>query len=481
MLVAELFPYANVAYDILTVLYVLTIATVVGVILSENRNPVKSLAWVTVLALLPVMGLVLYLFFGRNLKGIRLVSRQDQRLLRSRTHFQHANVAELPLSDESKQMIRLTDTLMPPHFFTHTKTEIFSSGHDKFKALKRDLLAAEQYINLQYYIIENDHTGRELCNILVEKVKQGVKVRMLYDHVGSFTIHASFFKRLRKAGIDAHPFLEVTFTQLANRLNWRNHRKIVVIDGKVGYIGGMNIADRYVKGERTQKPWRDTHLRLEGDAVAALQYSFAIDWNVTSREVLPEVIPAFDQPPTMQGGLQVVSSSPTDRWNRISVVFLKAISLAQKSIYIQTPYFLPNDALLKALQCAALAHVDVRLMLPRRPDSLLLRYASNSYLKECMLSGIKVYFYESAMLHAKTVIMDDEFVTTGSTNFDFRSFEHNLECNVMVYDPHFCQQMKDLFLADQEQSTRVTLAQWKKRSVWQKALESMVRLMSPIL
>ena len=324
--------------------------------------------------------------------------------------------------------------------------------------------------------------GQQLIELLMNKAREGVQVRVLYDYVGSFYFRPRVLKRMRAAGIEVHPFLKLTLTQFALRVNWRNHRKIVIIDGKVGYVGGMNIAARYVTGDKHWAPWRDTHLRITGEAIAALQYSFAIDWNFTTRKLLSNKTMQQNKP--SQGHdyiVQMMSSGPTNRWNNISIVFFKAITLAKKQVYIQTPYFLPSESLLKALQSAALSGVDVRLMLPRRPDSWMLRMATGSYIKQCMQSGIKIYFYEPTVMHAKVVIVDDEFVTTGSTNFDFRSFEHNFEFNTLVYSTEFNREMKDIFMADMEQCTRLRLGEWKQRPLKQKAIESIIRLISPIL
>jgi len=486
MIRAELFPYANVVYNILMVLYVITVLTLVVVVLSENRNPVKSMAWVLVLVLLPVVGLIVYLIFGRSLKGMRLISRSDLRELHHLNHFQDHPDKKCDLSDDSRQLISLVDKLTAPHLFFNNGVEVFTTGRDKFESLKRDIEAATSYIHVQYFIIENDLTGSELIQLLMEKARQGVKVRVLYDYVGSFYFKPSVLKMMRAAGIVVHPFLELTFTQFAFRVNWRNHRKIVVIDGNVGYMGGMNIADRYVTGDKKWSPWRDTHLRITGDAVAALQYSFAIDWNFTTRTLLIDETKFEERatPPSDTGNsyvMQMMTSGPTDRWNNVSFVFLKAISLAKRSVYIQSPYFLPSDALLKALQSAALAGIDVRLMIPRKPDSLMLRLATGSYIKECLQAGIKIYFYEPTVMHAKVVIIDDEFVTAGSTNFDFRSFEHNFECNALIYSKPFNQQMKEIFNQDLNRCTRLSMGKWKQRPLLEKAMESVVRLISPIL
>ena len=482
MLLAELFPYANVVYNILLVLYFLTVLAVIVVVLSENRNPVKSMAWVLVLVLLPVVGLIIYLIFGRSLKGMSLISRSALRELRRMNDFAYPSQATEGLSDESRQLISLVNKLAGPHLFVGNDVKVFTDGVSKMEALKRDIAAATDHIHFQYFIIEKDDVGGDLIDLLIKKAHEGVQVRVLYDYVGSFYVRPRMLKQMRAAGIEIHPFLELTLTQFAFRVNWRNHRKIVVIDGQVGYVGGMNIADRYVTGDKQWSAWRDTHLRVTGEAVTALQYSFAIDWNFTTRKLLNSPTLRYEGTPVKDDiVMQMMGSGPTNRWNNISFVFFKAITLAKHRVYVQTPYFLPSDALLKALESAALSGVDVRLMIPRKLDSEMLRLATGSYIKECLLSGIKVYYYEPTVLHAKVVIVDDEFVTTGSTNFDFRSFEHNFEFNALIYNKEFNSKMRTIFEADMEQCTRLSMSKWKQRPLMQKALESIVRLMSPIL
>ena len=482
MIFAELFPYASIVYNIATVLYIIMVLAVIGVVLGENRNPVKSIAWVLVLVLLPVVGLVIYLIFGRSLKGMKLISRSELRELRRLNDFPDQVSLDPDVSDDSRQLITLVNKLTEPHLFTGNDIEVFTTGQNKFEALLRDIEAARDYVHVQYFIIEGDETGTRLIDLLMQKAREGVQVRVLYDYVGSFYTRPSVLKKMRSAGIEVHPFLELSLMQFAFRVNWRNHRKIVVIDGKIGYVGGMNIANRYVTGDKKWLAWRDTHLRITGEAVAALQYSFAIDWNFTTRELLKLPTMRYETPPQHQQHIvQMVGSGPSDRWHNISFVFFKAITLAKKCIYVQTPYFLPSDAVLKALQSAALAGVDVRLMIPRKPDSMMLRLATGSYIKECMQAGIKVYLYENTVMHAKVVIVDDEFVTTGSTNFDFRSFEHNFEFNALIYSREFNRQMRDIFDADIQQCSRLRMGQWKQRPLIQKALESIVRLISPIL
>lgn len=459
--------------------YVFTIIVILAIVISENRNPVKSLGWITVLLMLPLIGIILYLFFGRSIKNTRMISRRNRRKLKKLETIRPVDIKKLSFSDSTKQQIRLARSLTGAFYYGNNNVEIFNDGKMKFDSLERDIASAKESINLQYYIFEGDAVGNRIADLLLKKASEGVKVRLIYDHVGSFHVKSRFFKKLQKGGIEAHPFFKVNFPLLGYRLNWRNHRKIAVIDDKIGYIGGMNVADRYVDGGKFDV-WRDTHLRIEGPGVAALLYSFAVDWNFMGQPVIEQQIT-----PDMQHkgdvGVQLITSGPTNQWNNIEMMFHKAIANAKRNVYIQTPYFLPTEGLLKALVTASLSNVDVRIMLPYRTDSAILRYASFSYITECLRAGIKIYLYKPGMLHSKMIIVDEELTSIGSTNFDFRSFEHNFEANMFIYSKEINTRATDSFLADQAQSIRVNAADWKKRPVTKKWAESLLRLLSPIL
>lgn len=462
--------------------YAITILSLVVVMVSENRNPVKSLAWVTVLLLLPVGGAVLYLFFGRSIKNTHILSRRNKKRLRGAQLA--PEVASIPrqLSDDNRRQVQLARSLSGAGFYEGNSVEVFTDADAKLDALERDLKKATKYIHLQYYIFEDDATGRRIADILMERAAAGVKVRVIYDHVGSFHVASRFFKKMAAAGVEVHPFFKVAFPTFASKINWRNHRKLVVIDGEIGYVGGMNIADRYRDGGRKFAFWRDTHLRLTGPAVAAIQYSFATDWLFTGGTLLTET--AGSTSPAVKGlrcDAQLVTSGPVNRWGNIELLFLRAIGSAKKRIYIQTPYFLPTESLLRALESAALARVDVRVMIPYRSDSAMLTHASRSYISESLAAGIKVYMYEAGMLHSKMVLVDDDFCSVGSTNFDFRSFEHNFESNLLVYGPEFCSKMSHIFQRDTAKCRRIKAAEWKRRPLGHKIIESIVRLLSPIL
>lgn len=476
--------YTHLFWNIYTItalwlLYAITIISCIVVVLSENRNPIRSLAWVLALIFLPGIGLIFYLFFGRSLRGRQMISRRNKRTLFHSQTIRH-DLKEQDLTNTEQQVVKITHRVSRYPFTLNNKADIFVSGDKKFEALKRDLLKASHSIYLQYYIFQDDTLGNEIADILISKAREGVEVKVIYDHVGSFSSSNKFFARMNASGVAVHPFFRVTFPQLANRVNWRNHRKIVIIDNTIGYIGGMNIADRYLGTAEGGNPWRDTHLRLEGDIVNSLINAFCIDWNFMKNDVLISDR-NINHEISNATGMQLITSGPTEPWDNLELTFLKAIAGANKCVYIQTPYFLPTDALLRALEAAALANVDVRIMLPLKSDSKMLGYASFSYVTQCLKAGIKVYLYTPGMLHSKVMIIDDSFVTTGSVNFDFRSFENNFEGNVLIYDKALNRQMKDIFFEDLKLSRKITLSVWRRRPRVKRSLESVLRLLAPIL
>jgi cardiolipin synthase len=477
------FDYINITWiwRSLIIAYFVVILGVIAVIISENRNPVKSLAWVTVLLVVPIIGLVLYIFFGRNIKRKHVISRRNRRKLKKLEDKGKIDVTKIQQSPLTVQQITLAHALQGSRYYEGNHVELFNNGKEKFEALLRDLEQARKFINLEYYIIENDEIGNRVANLLIRKASEGVKIRIIYDSVGSFKTPKHFFKRLKQAGIEAYPFFEVVFPPFGTRVNWRNHRKIVVIDGEVGYIGGMNIADRYITGGKQFNHWRDLHLRITGPGIAALQQAFAIDWNFMGQPLIEDSISPQEQEIAAPAGVQLLTGGPVNQWMNMTLMFQKMISGAKKLVYLQTPYFLPSEGLLHALQIAALSKIDVRIMLPRRSDSDMLRWASFSYIQECMQAGVKFYLYEKGMLHSKAIIIDDDLATVGSTNFDFRSFEHNFEANLLVYSKEFNEQMRKQFLDDQRYCLKVNAVSWRKRPYLEKALESIMRLFAPIL
>lgn len=466
------------------VAYVALMAMLVVNVITENRNPLSTLGWVTALLFIPVGGAILYFLFGRSLRNVRMISRRNRRrLLRAESH------APLPrldrsFSPENRQRIRLGYAVAGAMLYPDNSVEVFNSGKKLFRTMFADLRAARSYINVQFYIIANDVLGRELCDILVDRAQAGVKVRVIYDYIGSIGKESlSLFNRLKENGVEVHAFFRIQFPDKISRLNWRNHCKVVVIDGEVGYIGGFNVATRYVDGGKFDL-WRDLMVRVGGPVLAGLQNHFAIDWNFMGHPLLTDAV--NPKPVSRKGAVdgvlaQIVASGPTNRWAPTGYMFFKAISGAKRRVWLQTPYFLPGDDLLKALQCAALSGVDVRVMVPRKSDSAILTYASNSFVEDCLLAGIKVLFFRPGMLHSKLLIIDDDFSTLGSTNFDYRSFEHNFEENIVMYSAEANALLASLYADDEKGCDRIRLSQWNTRPRREKMRESLCRLLSPIL
>lgn len=381
-------------------------------------------------------------------------------------------------------LMRLLKTNSDNPVLFATAYKIFTDGKSKLGSLFEDIRRAKHHIHIQYYIIEGDEYGEKLSDLLIQKASEGVRVRLIYDHVGCWGTKNSFWKRLRAGGVEVYPFMPVVFPLFTSRVNYRNHRKLVVIDGKVGYFGGMNIAKRYIDGNRLGL-WRDTHIRIEGTAVASLQSSFLIDWYVVSRRVINIDVcyhlPSSPIPSATDVPMQIVPGGPIGQWRSLEQAISFLISRAMKYIYITTPYFLPTETLNNAIIAAALAGINVHLLIPKKSDTKIAQIASLSYLEDLLEAGVKVSFYTGGFLHAKMVVVDDKVASVGSTNMDFRSLEHNFELNAMIYSQPMVEELRDCVNNLFETSERVALERWKKRSKLQKFVESCIRLFAPLL
>jgi len=463
-----------------TLLYVAAIVSVIILLLLENRNPVKAVSWILVLVFLPVIGLILYLFFGRNFRRQRLISRRSYSKLLRKPMAEYLSQEQVLVPEIYRRLVMLFQNNSQSLPFSGNLITTYTEGTSMLESLLQELRNARHHIHLEFYIFNDDEVGNQVREVLVERVKAGVKVRLIYDDVGCWSVPDKFYKKMLADGIVVRSFIKVRFPLLTSRVNYRNHRKIVVIDGKVGFIGGMNIADRYVKGVKWGI-WRDTHLRIEGKAVHALQTRFLLDWYFVEQKLLTNAVYFPKLQDAGNSLVQIVSSDPTSDWPDIMQGLVKVISGARKYFYVQTPYFLPTEPVLFALQTAALSGVDVRLMIPKKSDAITPHVGSLSYVRDVLEAGVKVYQYEHGFLHSKLIVCDDLLVTVGSTNMDFRSFEHNFEVNAFVYDKEMAQEMKQVFLNDQTHATQVWLKDWKKRPWTKRLIQGVVRLMAPLL
>lgn len=471
---------ANNLILIFQILYVATALGTMIVIISENRNPLKTISWVLILLLLPLVGLIIYYFFGEDSRKQRLISHKMYKKLNRRSIGRKELLETLNPPNEYKGLVNLLNRLKSSPLYGGSSVKFYSDGESKFEDLFRELKKAKKHIHIQYYIFLDDEIGCKTRDILVQKAAEGVEVRLIYDDVGSWKAKRQFFKNMQAQGVEVQPFLKVAFKFLTSRVNYRNHRKIVVIDGTVGFVGGMNVADRYVKGV-SFGVWRDSHIKIEGKAVAGLQTSFLIDWYSSRKEFLASdtYYPALESKGNCM--MQLVTSGPVGRFKDIHLGILQAISNARESIFIQTPYFVPTDSLLQVIQMAAMRGVDVRLMLPRNSDTTFVHIASMSFLKEVLDAKVSVYFYEAGFLHSKLMTIDNTLTITGSANMDVRSFEHNFEIDAFIYDEDTCREAQRRFFKDMEQSTLLIAEEWNKRSRFEKFKESVMRLFSPLL
>ena len=463
------------------VLYTLAIAGVMLVIITDNRSPLKSLAWIVVLLLAPVVGLFGYFFFGQDLSKRRLISRRMRRRIQTRLGQQAAtDGARVPAQWQPlSALLRNTIEALP---LDGSRITLYTDGRTKMESLREAIAGARHHIHLQYYIFDDDRTGCALRELLVRKAQEGVAVRILYDDVGCARVKRAFFEEMRRNGIEVRAFLPVQFPRFTSKVNYRNHRKLAVIDGCIGFLGGMNIADRYVDGPAWGGCWRDNHFRIEGGGVAALQASFLNDWSATTKQAVADAacyppLPRFADGAT----LQLVASGPFGKWRALLQGESYAIANARRRIWIQTPYYLPSELLDATLQEAALAGRDVRLMLPERSDSTLVHLASHSFLDDMFRAGVKVSFYAPGFLHAKLLIVDDDLTVIGSANMDFRSFEHNFEANAFVYDRAFTARMAACFEEDERACRAVTPGEWFRRPRRRRLLESCMRLFAPLM
>lgn len=470
----------QIAGTIFNVLYLALIVGIIVVIILDNRNPVKTLAWVLVLIFLPFIGLVLYFFFGRNQRHERMISRKGYNRLQKKPMLEYMSQPSNDIPTDYSRLISLFQNTIQSFPFDGNRLEAFTTGEGMLQALLREIQGATHHIHVEFYIFEDDAIGRMVRDALMQKAREGVEVRVLYDDVGCWHVPKRFFEAMREAGIEVHAFLKVRFPAFTSKMNYRNHRKIVVIDGRIGFVGGMNLAERYIRGV-SWGIWRDTHLLIEGKAVHGLQTAFLLDWYFMDRTLLTKA--CYFPKGTIGGNAwtQIVTSEPVGNWKEIMQGLAMAIYRARKYFYIQTPYFLPTETILVALQTAALSGVDIRLMLPRHADSRLTHLATCSYLADMLQAGVKVYFYQKGFLHSKLMVSDDQLATIGSTNMDFRSFEHNFEVNAFIYDTEFALQMREVFLQDQRNCEQLHLKHWEKRPSSRKMLESFVRLLSPLL
>lgn len=472
-----------------TILFLNTVAAMITVF-REPREISATWAWLLVLWLFPGFGFLLYFFLGRKLSKQRIYEMREQRALglNELVSFQENMWAKYQkdYSDESTHLDEMAMMFLKSDsalIAAENDVNVFINGDEKFEALLEDIQQAQHHIHILYFIFKDDEIGKKIMNALIEKAKEGVDVRIVYDAMGSRSSSILFWRKLEKVGGQTVAFFGQSIGFINFRMNYRNHRKIVIIDGQVGYLGGMNIGDEYL-GKGKLGYWRDTHLRISGQAVHSLQSRFLMDWNAAVKDGkdLPYQEEFFPVPKTRgETVMQIVSSGPDHDYQQIKMGLLKMIMLAKEYIFIQTPYFVPDEALVEALTMAALSGVDVRIMIPCKPDHPFVYRATEFYANTLREAGAKIYIYQNGFLHAKTMVVDDMTTTIGTANFDIRSFKLNFEINAFMYSQTLALKAKQIFIEDIEDCILGDEMYFKNQSNWIQFKQVLARLFSPIL
>lgn len=467
------------------VIYLLNTLFAIVVIFFERRNPTATLAWLMVLFFLPLVGFVLYLFLGQNYTRQRLftLKAKDDATLRSIFEKQHRRFLASQHRFSNPEAERYRDVILAllrrnRAFLTEgNRVEIYTDGSELFDALFAAIRDARHHIHLEYFIVNNDELGWEVVHVLAAKAAEGLEVRLLFDALGTRAGGGSraAFRELTDAGGRIGVFFPSVY-----RINYRNHRKIAVIDGRIGFIGGFNSGDEYL-GRGPLGYWRDTAVKITGQAAKMLQLRFFLDWNFTTGEYL-RADPVYFPDPDGGGttAVQIVSGGPDTRWNPVKEGYLKLINAARESVYLQTPYFIPDDSISDALLLAALSGVDVRLMIPCKPDHPFVYWATLSFAADLLDAGVRVYTYDNGFIHAKTIVVDGKAGSVGSANWDVRSFRLNFEANAFFYDAAVGEELKRRFIEDLALSTELTPERYGRRSRQIRFKESISRLFSPL-
>lgn len=464
------------------------------VVFFERRNPASTWAWLLVLLFIPILGFIVYMIFGRNSKREKMFREKEKYDQEVYYKYLFHDVHSAEKVKLQKELIENKGKLVDAEYVTdlahlhlnsgnwmtfNNQVEYFNNGKEKFESLVQDIRNAKKFIHLEYYIWRGDRLGARLVEELTKKAAEGVEVRILYDGIGNAGLPKYFFDQFHAAGGYTAAFLP----RFVVRLNYRNHRKLAIIDGEIGYIGGFNVGDEYLGIVKRYGPWRDTHLRFRGDAIDQMQMRFIKDWNFTAKNGIIQLNEKyFPKRPQFDGvRTQIVSSGPDTQWKNVRNGYFKMINEAESHVYLTTPYFVPDDGIFEALRVAALSGLDVRIIIPGNPDHFFVYWASMSYLGELLEAGVRVYQYEKGFIHAKVLTIDGTVASVGSANMDIRSFDLNFEVNAFMYDEDITKVLEDDFMNDLHCCVEITKEWYHRRRWWFRVKEAVARLISPML
>lgn len=476
----------------LEVIYFVIVFLVISRVLYDTRSGAKALAYILFIIMVPLVGMLFYFFFGINYRKQKLYSRKivedevlHKKIISGVQDYSDRVMQSGLISPEHYHLAQFIHNSVTSPLTGNNSVQLLLNGEEKFPLLMEALEGATSHIHFEYYIYENDKTGNSIADMLIKKARQGVEVRFMYDDFGSHGLDHNFINRLEEAGIETAPFYKIKWYALASRLNYRNHRKIIVIDGKKSFVGGINISDRYRNDTKPENDlyWRDTHLVIDGPATFYLQYIFLCDWNFCSKKKLeygPEYFSLLGVEKKIQRELvQIVPSGPDSRLPVIFYSLMQAISSARERISITSPYFIPGESLMDALIIAAKSNIEVILLVPGVSDSRMVNAAARSYYTELLQHRVRIFTYEKGFVHAKSMIIDDNLAVVGSANMDYRSFDLNFEVNAMLFGKKIAGQLQTAFNYDLQQSSEINANEWLNRPRYIHLWEKLVRLLSP--
>ncbi len=471
---------AEITYWFFYALYIYAVAMTIIVLMLENRNPIKSIAWIITIISIPVVGLILYALFGRDFRKGKTVEKANKAYTEALKELDEKFDSEVSV-DGYENLSQLISNLCDEKIYDNTLVKPFTDGESLYESIFADLESAKESIFAEYYIIENDKLSNRFLETLVKKAKEGVNVKIVADAVGSWKVTKKTKRYLADAGIEYHEFLPVTLPFFGKKINYRNHRKILLIDNAIGYIGGMNVADRYIEGKPSFGKWRDTHIRVIGEGIQGLAKVFRKDYHFVSRQLSP----IDTKTPTVSEGhtpckMQTVFSGPDMEYRAIMQTYLRIIMQSKRYVYIESPYFMPNEAVRSALVTAAKSGVEIKIVIPLESDERFVLMSTYSYVKGLASAGIQFYFYKGGFIHSKLIVSDDKIVSLGSANMDFRSLEHNFETNAILYGDETASLFKGIFEQDIANSEAFDMSRWKSRPFTMRIKESIARLLSPV-
>ena len=477
------------------IIYIVVLVLVCLRIMYDTRSNTKTLAYLLLVIFLPLIGIFFYFSFGINYRKRKMYTKKlvlndimakelrEYILQSSQQIFEKNTAAVQPFRELARMLIKDSMSALTGN----NTVKLLVNGEEKFPEVLQALEQAKRHIHMEYYIYEDDEIGRTIEKALIRKAREGVEVRFIYDDFGSRSIRRKMVRRLRKAGVKAVPFHKIIFIALANRLNYRNHRKIIVVDGSVAFVGGINVSDRYINKTRERKKlfWRDTHMRIEGPGVHYLQYVFLCDWNFCAKDHLqPNNIffPLASSLPVKGNKIvQIAASGPDSDTPTILFSLLQAINLSSKELLITTPYFIPGESIVDALMVAALGGVSVKMLVPGESDSAVVNAAAYSYYDDLLNAGVEIYLYQKGFVHAKTLVADRQVAIVGTANMDYRSFDLNFEVNAVVYDTETAKELSAIFYQDLKDAVKIDKEEWNQRPMVKQLLEKAARLVSPLL